>query len=238
MSVALRASVRTQYGNHDTVLADAHIPDRDFTPIENPEDDPYGKGCYGYNTLRLLFNDNQAIRAANKAVAEYKKRKAERPKKKQRAKDHLSIARPVAPQNPPLLLPPKKTTQYLPITGPKVHGAPPQKFHRNRQTLRRPGPSLVCPSRTPPKPPCRGGFQTRPRPRTPLNRARVRIPRKPGPRPVQVPQIIRRQGPAQEKTRENLRRPAGRRPAPMSGPRRLPKRDCQHPGNRRFLTGS
>ena len=62
-----------------TVLDDTHIPDRDFTPIDNPGDDPYGKGCYGYNTLRLEFGDNQAIRVANKAVEEYKKRKAEHP---------------------------------------------------------------------------------------------------------------------------------------------------------------
>ena len=60
-----------------TVLDDTHIPDRDFTPIDNPGDDPYGKGCYGYNTLRLEFGDNQAIRVANKAVEEFKKRKAE-----------------------------------------------------------------------------------------------------------------------------------------------------------------
>ena len=59
-----------------TVLDDTHIPDRDFTPIDNPGDDPYGKSCYGYNTLRLEFGDNQAIRVANKAVEEFKKRKA------------------------------------------------------------------------------------------------------------------------------------------------------------------
>ena len=77
------------YGNTETMIVaidaanhsrhDAHIPDRDFTPTENPEDDPYGKGSYGYNALRFRFRDNQAIRAANQAVAEYKKRKAERP---------------------------------------------------------------------------------------------------------------------------------------------------------------
>ena len=76
VSVALSA-VRDH--RRRTVLADAHIPDRDYTPIENPEDDPYGKGCFGYDTLRLSFNDNQAIRAANKAVAEYKKQKAQHP---------------------------------------------------------------------------------------------------------------------------------------------------------------
>ena len=76
VSAALSA-VRTH--RRKTVLADAHIPDLDYTSIENPEDDPYGKGCYGYDTLCLLFNDNQAIRAANKAVEEFKKQKAERP---------------------------------------------------------------------------------------------------------------------------------------------------------------
>ena len=76
VSAALSA-VRTH--RRKTVLADAHIPDLDYTPIENPEDDPYGKGCYGYDTLRLSFNDNQAVRAANNAVEEFKKQKAERP---------------------------------------------------------------------------------------------------------------------------------------------------------------
>ena len=74
VSVARRAVLDHR---QDTVLDHTHIPDRDFTPIDNPADDPYGKGCYGYNTLRLEFGDNQAIRAANKAVEEFKKRKAE-----------------------------------------------------------------------------------------------------------------------------------------------------------------
>ena len=60
-----------------TMFDESHIPDRDYTPIDNPEDDPYGKGHYGYNAIRFVFGDNQAIRAANKAVEEYKKRKAE-----------------------------------------------------------------------------------------------------------------------------------------------------------------
>ena len=82
-------ALRHIYGNWETMIVaidaanhsrhDAHIPDRDFTPTENPEDDPYGKGCYGYNALRFYFHDDVAIRAANKAVEEYKKRKAERP---------------------------------------------------------------------------------------------------------------------------------------------------------------
>ena len=71
MIVAIDAANHCQYKDG--------IPDRDFTPVENPDDDPYGKGCYGYNALRFYFRDNEAIRAANKAVAEFKKRKAERP---------------------------------------------------------------------------------------------------------------------------------------------------------------
>ena len=91
------------YGNTETMIVaidaanhsrhDAHIPDRDFTPTENPEDDPYGKGSYGYNALRFYFRDNQAIRAANKAVAEYKKQKAERPEE-ETAREGPPVDRP------------------------------------------------------------------------------------------------------------------------------------------------
>ena len=90
VSVALSA-VRDH--RRRTVSADAHIPDRDYSPIENPEDDPYGKGCYGYDTLRLSFNDNQAIRAANKAVEEFKKQKAERPEE-ETAREGPPVDRP------------------------------------------------------------------------------------------------------------------------------------------------
>ena len=55
--------------------AAGHIGDYDYSPIENPEDDPYGKGCYGYQVLRIGFQNNNAIRAINKAVAEYHRRK-------------------------------------------------------------------------------------------------------------------------------------------------------------------
>ena len=60
-----------------TIFDESHIPDRDFTPIENPEDDLYGKGHYGYNALRFAFNDNQSVRVANRTVEEFKKRMAE-----------------------------------------------------------------------------------------------------------------------------------------------------------------
>ena len=55
----------------DIVFDPAHVPDHDFTPIENPEDDPYGKGSYGYEVLCDQFGDNQAIRVANKAAEEF-----------------------------------------------------------------------------------------------------------------------------------------------------------------------
>ena len=98
VSAALSA-VRTH--RRRTVLADAHIPDRDYTPIENPEDDPYGKGCFGYDTLRLSFNDNQAIRAANKAVAEYKKRMAESLETKEESADERpAVDRPHNSERP------------------------------------------------------------------------------------------------------------------------------------------
>ena len=58
-----------------TIGDEDHIPDRDYTPIENPEDDPYGKGHYGYKALCVKFGDNQVIRAANKAVTEYYRRR-------------------------------------------------------------------------------------------------------------------------------------------------------------------
>ena len=100
-------ALRHIYGDRETRIVaidaanhcrhDAHIPDRDFTPAENPEDDPYGKGCYGYNALRFYFRDNQAIRAANKAVEKYKKRKTERPEEETAREgppvDHWSLDR-------------------------------------------------------------------------------------------------------------------------------------------------
>ena len=72
-SVAIRAAIQHR---RDTVTDHSHVPDHDFTPIKNPEDDPYGKGSYRYDELCIHFGDNQAIRIANKAVEEYKKQLA------------------------------------------------------------------------------------------------------------------------------------------------------------------
>ena len=71
LEVALNAN--RKYGNEKS--AGAHIPDYDYSPIKNPGDDPYGKGCYGYKVLRIGFQDNNRIRAINKAVAQYHKRR-------------------------------------------------------------------------------------------------------------------------------------------------------------------
>ena len=54
-----------------------YVPDRDFTPIEDPEDDPYGKGHYGYNALRFVFDDNQSIRVANRTFERFKEEEIE-----------------------------------------------------------------------------------------------------------------------------------------------------------------
>ena len=64
-------------GQHrmDTYGDESIIRDRECTPIENPEDDPYGKGHYGYKALYCKYGDNLAVRIASNAAAEYHKRK-------------------------------------------------------------------------------------------------------------------------------------------------------------------
>ncbi len=57
------------------VLSKEPGPDRDMTPIENPEDDPYCKGHYGYKALFVSYGNNDTVRVATKAVAEYYKYK-------------------------------------------------------------------------------------------------------------------------------------------------------------------
>ena len=139
VSAALSA-VRTH--RRKTVLADAHIPDLDYTPIENPEDDPYGKGCFGYDTLRLSFNDNQAIRAANKAVEEFKKRMAKHLKKENGGPPAMEDTAP----------PDHRTLQYLERSRhllSEENGKPPKDPYP---------PSSVIPER-PQNPPVGAGFK-------------------------------------------------------------------------------
>ena len=55
------------------LLEENYVPERDFTPIDDPEDDPEGKGCYGYNALRFVFGDNRSIRVASRVFERFKK---------------------------------------------------------------------------------------------------------------------------------------------------------------------
>ena len=124
-SVAIRAAVQLR---RDTVELHSHVPDHDFTPIENPEDDPDGKGSYGYEILFASFGDNQAVRVANRAVEKYKKQLAKT------SRD---------PEKPPL---PAETLAKPPLPqgeGWGEGGSTPSKRHRGYQTpLESPKPPL------------------------------------------------------------------------------------------------
>ena len=54
------------------LLEEDYVPDRDFTPIDDPEDDPDAKGHYAYNALRFIFDDNRSIRVANRIYEKFK----------------------------------------------------------------------------------------------------------------------------------------------------------------------
>ena len=54
------------------------VLDYDHSPIENPADDPFGKGCYGYNVLTFNYGDNDGIRIANRAALEFNRRRYKR----------------------------------------------------------------------------------------------------------------------------------------------------------------
>ena len=146
VTVACRAVVDHR---NNTVLDNTHIPDWDFTPIDNPGDDPYGKGCFGYETLRLSFNDNQAIRAANKAVAEYKKQKAQHP-----PEDPDPPPSPVSPERPqnPLVGAGFKPARGLthPSTGRESETGQPSED---------PDPPSPVPPERPQNPPIGAGFK-------------------------------------------------------------------------------
>ena len=58
--------------------------DRDMTPIENPEDDPYGKGHYGYRALKVAYGDNDSVRVATKAAGGILQGKVQAPLKRRR----------------------------------------------------------------------------------------------------------------------------------------------------------
>ena len=54
------------------LLEEDYVPDRDFTPTDDPEEDPDGKGHYAYNALRFIFDDNRSIRVANRIYEKFK----------------------------------------------------------------------------------------------------------------------------------------------------------------------
>ena len=95
-SVAIRAVIELR---QNTVRLHSHVPDHDFTPIENPEDDPDGKGSYGYEILFASFGDNQAVRVANRAVEKYKKQLAKDSPVGAGFKPDLDPAQPSAKHN-------------------------------------------------------------------------------------------------------------------------------------------
>ena len=95
-SVAIRAAIQLR---RNTVQLHSHVPDHDFTPIENPEDDPDGKGSYGYEILFASFGDNQAVRVANRAVEKYKKQLAKDSPVGAGFKPDLDPAQPSAKHN-------------------------------------------------------------------------------------------------------------------------------------------
>ena len=94
-AVAVRAALQHR---RDTMWDHNHIPDHDFTPIDNPEDDRYGKGSYEYKSLCIIFADNQTVRIANKAVEEYRKQIAAALETKEDSNEDPPAAHP---QNPP-----------------------------------------------------------------------------------------------------------------------------------------
>ena len=56
-------------------LAAQLLDDCGHPTADDPRDDPYGMDCYGYKVLYFQFRNTPEIRIANKAVAEYYKRK-------------------------------------------------------------------------------------------------------------------------------------------------------------------
>ena len=99
------------------VFDPTHVPDHDFTPIDNPEDDPYGKGSYGYEVLCEQFGDNQAIRVANKAAEEFNRQFAEDLEKNDSDED--------PPQDHPEDPPANADTKPAEDPEPPAHNPPP-----------------------------------------------------------------------------------------------------------------
>ena len=241
-------ALRHIYGNWETMIVaidaanhsrtDAGIPKRDFTPVDNPEDDPYGKGCYGYNALSFYFHDDVAIRAANEAVEEYKKRKAKHPEGESE-NEGPPVDRPSCCFPQPTAPASEEDDDTLP---PDHWSRPYLERIRNSsaeadESSKDPDPPSSVPPERPQPPPVGAGFKPDRGLARPSTGRESKPPENPDPGESESHNYPR-QGPAQEKTRENLPRTAGRQPAPMQGPRRLPKRDRRHLVSRPLLTAS
>ena len=177
----------------DTSFDETYIPDRDFTPIENPEDDPYGKGSYGYNALRFAYGDNDvAIRAANKAVAEYKKRKAEHPEE-QTNNEGPPIDRPSCCYPQPTASSSEEDDDTLP---PDHWSRPYLERIRNSSTeadesSEDPDPGESEPNQSPENPePGESEPDQFPENPDPGESEPNQVPQKPGPRRTRVPQVL------------------------------------------------
>ena len=73
----MQVAIRAKRKHWDKIRASELRGEFDRTPVENPGDDPFGKECYGYRCLKMIFQDNNAIRVANKAALEFHKRRYE-----------------------------------------------------------------------------------------------------------------------------------------------------------------
>ena len=144
------------------VFDHTYVPDHDFTPIDNPEDDPYGKGSYGYEVLCGQFGDNQAIRVANKAAEEFNKQMAEDLNDEQHSNEDPPENRPhrsgsqqespvgdgfkpsPGPEQPPAPEPPSRKKRL------KIHLGPPSEYPELPQD--RPIQAYAKPARGPSRP--------------------------------------------------------------------------------------
>ena len=90
----------------NTIFDKSHVPDRDYTPIDNPEDDPYGKGCYGYNALCMVFGDNRPSEPPTRQSRNTRSERPNFPEENQKTKGRLPIT---GPWTAPVIAPRKQT---------------------------------------------------------------------------------------------------------------------------------
>ena len=101
-----------------TVLDDTHIPDRDFTPIDNPGTIHTARVATGTTHCASNSATTRPSESPTKRSRNSRSERPNTPKENQKTKDRPSIVRPPASHNKTVILPPTKTTQCLPITGP------------------------------------------------------------------------------------------------------------------------